>query len=186
MFIAFSQAVFACSCGPLPFDTAVESSDEIFIGRIIEMDFDRDLFPSRVSEHFPLTREVYWVATFEVSKKWKGSRKSKIRVRQTGNSCEFEFQFGAEYLVFAESDGSIGWNGTKNYTTWLCARTISTVYFTEWGKEDWTWDDRDRLDEQFPNPVQTASFFNNWPIWLLLFFASICFGSFYFRKRSAQ
>ena len=169
----------------MPFEQAVANSDEIFVGRIIEMDYDRDLFPSRFTEHSPLMREEYQVATFEISKKWKGSKKTKIRVRQTSNSCAFEFEFGSEYIVFAASDGSIGWNGTTNYTTWLCSRTIDTWYLTEYGKEEWTWDDRDRLDEQFPNPVQTASFFNNWPIWLLLFIATIGFGSFYIRKRSA-
>ncbi len=185
LFSAFSQVALACSCGTVPFDEAVESSDEIFIGRIIEMEYHRDLLPSKTHESLPMFRKQYWVVTLEVSKKWKGSKKNKIRVRQTSNSCEFEFEFGKEYIVFAEFDGSLGWNGTRNYTTWLCSRTIDMWYLTEYGKEDWTWDDRDRLDEQFPNPVQTASFFNNWPIWLLLFFTTIGFGAFYIRKRNA-
>ncbi len=185
LFSAFSQTAIACSCGTVPFEEAIANSDEIFIGRIIKLEYDRDLLPSKTHESLPMFRQQYWVATLGVSKKWKGSKSSTIRVRQTSNSCEFEFQFGKEYIVFAESDGSIGWNGTKNYTTWLCSRTIDTFYLSEYWKEDWTWDDRDRLDEKFPNPVQTASFFNNWPVWLLLIILSLSYCIFYIRKRSA-
>lgn len=186
---AFSQAVFACSCGAIPFKEAVDRSSEIFIGTVVKIELERDLLPSQTHESLPFGRRFYWVATLEVSKKWKGSRKSKIRVKQSFNSCEFPFSFYGEYLVFAES-GDLSWNGTRNYWTWLCSRTIDTYYLTDWAKsrdlnEGWDFDDREKLDNQFPDPVQTSSFFNNWPVWLFLFIASIGFGALYFRKRNA-
>jgi len=180
----FFQTVFACSCGTIPFTEAVDRSSEIFIGKVVKIELERDLLPSQTHESLPFDRRFYWVTTLEVSKKWKGSKKSKIRVKQSFNSCEFPFTFGGEYLVFA-NDFDLRWNGTRNHNTWLCSRTMDTVYYNEWAKEDWTFDDRERLDEKFPNPVQTASFFNNWPVWVLLFIASIGFSTLYFRKRNA-
>ncbi len=181
--------VYACSCSEIPYEEAVERSSEIFIGKVVKIEFERDLFPSKPLESLPIFRQQYWVVTLEVSKKWKGSKKNKISVKQTFNSCEFSFTFGGEYLVFAET-ADLRWNGTRNHWTWLCSRTINTYYFNEWvnqfdSTEDWDFDDRELLDNQFPEPIRTASFFNNWAIWLFVFIASIGLFFQYMRKRNA-
>jgi len=181
--------VYACSCSAIPYEEAVERSSEIFIGKVVKIEFERDLFPSKTHESLSMFRQQYWVVTLEVSKKWKGSKKSKIHVKQTFNSCEFPFTFGGEYLVFAESS-DLRLIGTRNHWTWLCSRTINTYYFNEWvnqydSTEGWDFDDRELLDNQFPVPIQTASFFNNWAIWLFLFIASISLFFQYMRKKNA-
>lgn len=166
---ASNTALRACSCGTLPFEEAVERSSEIFLGTVIKIELEKELFPSRASESLPMMRKQFWVVTLEVSKKWKGSKKNKILVKQTFNSCEFPFTFGEEYLVFAETS-DLRWSGSRNHWTWLCSRTMNTIYYNEWVKEDWTFDDRERLDQEFPNPIKTASIVNNWPVWLVLIF----------------
>ncbi len=181
--------VYACSCSAIPYEEAVERASEIFIGKVIKIELERDLFPSNEPSFLPAERRQYWVVTLEVSKKWKGSKKSKIRVKQSFNSCEFPFTFYGEYLVFAES-GDLSWKGTRNHFTWLCSRTINTYYLSDWAKEwDKTegldFDDRELLDNQFPDPIRTASFFNNWAIWLFAFIASIGIFFQYMRKRNA-
>ncbi len=185
LFLVWVKPVFACSCGTIPFNEALESSTEIFIGTVVKIELVRDLFPSKPAEHVPFMRQYYWIAEFEVSKKWKGNKKSKIIIAQTFNSCEFRFNFDNEYLVFATESGSFSWNGTRNHTTWLCSRTMNTRYFQEWAHEDWVWDDRDSLDIKFPEPVQTAAFFNNWPIWSLLFGLSLISFINFIRRRNA-
>ncbi len=175
-FGVLSTKAYACSCGTLPFEEAVDWADEIFIGRVVKIELSQELFTNEPWE--------YWTVHLEISKKWKGTKKSKIRAVQSFNSCEFPFEFYGEYLVFASVDGSLGWNGTRNYTTWLCSRTMDTLYFADWAKEDWVWDDRERLDNTFPDPVQISSFYNNWTIWLFLFFGIIGFVVQYIRKRN--
>ncbi|CAN5119450.1 hypothetical protein BH23BAC3_BH23BAC3_33080 [soil metagenome] len=176
-FGVLSSTTYACSCGTRPFEEAVELADEIFIGRVVKIESNQELFSA---EHWE-----YWTVHLEISKKWKGTKKSKIRVVQSFNSCEFPFEFFGEYLVFATEDESFGWNGTKNYTTWLCSRSMDTIYFADWAKEDWVWDDRKRLDDIFPNPVKVSLFYNNWTIWLFLFVGLISLVVLYIRKRNA-
>ncbi|XWN37873.1 MAG: hypothetical protein ROO71_02875 [Balneola sp.] len=180
----------ACSCGTLPFEEAVERSAEIFIGTVVKIELERDLFPSQVSESLPMMRKQFWVVTLEVSKKWKGSKKSKILVKQTFNSCEFPFEFGGEYLVYAER-GDLRWNASRNHWNWLCSRTINTYYFNEWVKENssiegWDFDDRERLDQEFPNSINTSSFFNNWPAWIVVIFGCSILLFHYLRKKKTN
>ncbi|GAB5566159.1 MAG: hypothetical protein Wins2KO_32220 [Winogradskyella sp.] len=189
LFAVLGSKVHACSCSAIPYEEAVENASEIFIGKVIKIELEKDLFPSGGDDFFPAIRRQFWVVTLEVSKKWKGSKKSRIQVKQTFNSCEYPFTFGGEYLVFAETS-DLRWNGSRNHWTWLCSRTINTYYFNEWVNEydstdGWDFDDRELLDNQFPDGVRTASFFNNWFIWLTFFIASISLFLQYMRKRNA-
>jgi hypothetical protein len=176
-FISFTtvELVFACSCGTVPFNEAVESADEIFIGRVLKLEQKQRLFSFEPRD--------YWVAHFEVSEKWKGTRKSKVKVAQTYNSCSFNFYFDTEYLVYAMKTNFFNWNGTRKYTTWLCSRTIETIYYYDWAKEDWTWDDREKLNNEFPSQVQVSSIYNNLPLWIAMLFVLTGFALFKFWNR---
>lgn len=183
LFAVLGSKVFACSCAAIPYGEAVERASEIFLGKVVKIEFERDLLPSKDHDFLQAERRQFWVVTLEVSKK------TKIRVKQTFNSCEFPFTFGGEYLVFAESS-DLRWNGTRDHWTWLCSRTINTYYFNDWvndweSDDGWNFDDREKLDKQFPDLVQTASFFNNWSVWLFLIIASIGLFFQYMRKRNA-
>jgi len=173
------EPVYACSCVERPFEEAVESADEIFIGRVVKIEEKKEFFSSDFRE--------YWVSHFDVSKKWKGNKRTKIRVIQSYNSCEFSFEFGREYLVYAMETNQIGWNGTREHTTWLCSRTIDTMYYSDLINEDWIWDDRELLNTEFPAPVQISSIYNNWPIWVTILFLIIGISSWKLlnRKRNA-
>lgn len=168
LILIYSPPIYACSCIELPFEESVDRADEIFIGRVIKIEEKKELLSTEFGE--------YWVAHFEVSKKWKGNKKTNIRVIQTYNSCAFFFEFGKEYLVYATSTNRFAWDGTRNFSTWLCSRTIYTRYFYDLAKADkegWTWDDREALNNEFPDQVKISSFYNNLPIWLAMLFVVI-------------
>ncbi|CAL2089540.1 hypothetical protein [Tenacibaculum sp. 190524A05c] len=144
-------STFACSCEQIPFYEAVNRADEIFVGRLIEV---KELF----NESFPETPNqkytTHWSATFEVEKKWKGSKKRYITIYQDGNSCEFNFtNINQKYLVYAENKSILGVYTTP--TTWLCSRTI--------GRNDPSVDsnynsDQIKLDAQFSETINLYSF----------------------------
>lgn len=174
----------ACTCHHPPLSEAVEGADEIFIGRAVKIEKKRYIFPIKISEIFPVYIYHYWTVTFEVSKKWKGGRNSKVLVAQIFSSCELDIEFMHEYLIFANQSGYRNWDGRKKYTTWLCSRSINTKYFTEWEYQDWVWDDREELDEMFLDGVKVSSLYNIAPIWFLLTLFGIGFVVYCFRKRN--
>ncbi|AUC16440.1 hypothetical protein BTO06_15345 [Tenacibaculum sp. SZ-18] len=142
---------FACSCEPIPFNQAVEWADEIFVGRLIEV---KELFNESYPEAPNQKHTTHWSATFEIEKKWKGSRKKYITIYQDGNSCGFNFtNINQNYLVYAENKSILGVYTTP--TTWLCSRTINEYNSSE--KSNYK-PDQEKLDAKFPETINLYNF----------------------------
>ena len=150
-FLFFSVSYsFACNCEPISFDKAVNWADEIFVGRLVEI---KELFNDPYYETPNENHMTHWSATFEVVKKWKGSKKKYITIYQDGNSCGFNFTgINQKYLVYAENNSILGVYTTP--TTWLCSRTIDEYNSSE--KSNYK-TDQEKLDEIFPETVKLYS-----------------------------
>lgn len=143
--------LFACSCEQISFEKAVESADEIFVGRLIEI---KELFNEPYYEVPNEKRTTHWSVKFEITKKWKGSSKKYITIYQDGNSCRFEFRsINQKYLVYAKNESILGIYTTP--TTWLCSRTIAQYNSNE--KSNYT-SDQIKLDKKFPKTITLYSF----------------------------
>ena len=96
---------YAMSCEPLPHETQVEGAEVIFQGTIIER---KGIAPdgphvcAAYSEKKPRCGEK--VATFQVTKTWRGELARKVKVHSE-DAClclGSYFEKGKEYIVFAK------------------------------------------------------------------------------------
>jgi hypothetical protein len=125
MLAASAVAALGCGCGDSPTTTladklkwALEKADAVFIGKAARFDFIRgvpnEFMQSRLAEIPGLTWETKTVV-FEVDRSWKGIDQSDVSIvtETTRNSdgtgsttsCEYPFEEGKTYLVFARKDG---------------------------------------------------------------------------------
>ena len=93
LFAAAPRRAFACSCvsqgDPLRAST---DADAIFVGKV------EALSPSSV-----LFRGG---ANFNVTMAWKGIETSRLTLTYTGSMCDYRFEVGREYLVYAYNDNA--------------------------------------------------------------------------------
>ena len=167
LFINFKS--FSCSCNAISFDKAVNSADEIFVGRLIEV---KEIY-SETFEQIPDKKYTgAFYAEFEIEKKWKGSSNKYIRIYQESSSCQFTFtNIGSSYLVYAKNE-DMYWFMTKTPTTHLCSRTISINKLESFFDNKKMTDDRSKLNKTFPNLVKINSLYFNWTSilkWLFVF-----------------
>lgn len=142
----FIQATLACSCDTISLTKAIQISEEIFYGRVVKIEeIDQD--PATIIDGDTYTSTNTWCTTFEIVKKWKGNSSKFIKVFQEGNSCDYFFDFGGSYIVYAQSNRIFDFKGEKSDTlwTWQCARN------NDFGDG---WDDTERLDALFPKKIK--------------------------------
>lgn len=128
-----SQPAHACSCmAPPPPQEALEQSDEVFTGEVVEI--------SEISGQSLSVR-------FSVSEVWKGVEQREIEVATPNNSaaCGFSFEEGGEYLVYTNEN--MGGRGTDT-STGLCSRTADLAN---------AGDDLDALGKGTPGSELTAA-----------------------------
>jgi hypothetical protein len=75
------------------------SSDAVFVGRVVGIAIEKVPLEDTTAERM--------TATFEVERRWKGPKRSRLAVWTCGDqvslcSCGVEFKLGERYLVFAE------------------------------------------------------------------------------------
>ena len=157
---------YCCSCDYQSFEDAIKHSDEIFLGRIIEMKEVKTVYDEE--DGYPYTR--MWSAKFEVEKKWKGSNDKYVTVYQPNTSCDFLFEFPSHpYLVYARNGELFLWDSTESFTgldTWLCSRTAGAEIYYGW-INDSLGDDRPLLDKAFPNHIDLRSNYYDWIIGII-------------------
>lgn len=150
---------FGCSCELISFESATEWADEIFIGRIVET---KEIL--RYTEANEAINTRVWVARFEVEKKWKGSSNKIVEVFQGSTSCDFNFEFpGPSYIVYSKEEDVLSWDSTQTFigqNTWLCARNADE--YTYKGARENSFDDRELLDQKYPNTIKISSKFKHW------------------------
>jgi hypothetical protein len=155
----------ACSCDTTSLENALEFSDEIFTGKVVKVEeYKNGQFVKIDNEEkasYPLR---YY---FEVERKWKGNQDSILIVGGDNWSCDFWFDIGKRYLVYATRDTSeeepidttaetividiprIN-DGKDILSTWLCSRTthepIGVLEKNNWYKKDLR-----RLNKKFLN-----------------------------------
>jgi hypothetical protein len=130
---------------------AMKSADEIFIGKLVSLE---------LLHKFKNKERNFLNAEFEVLKKWKGSKESKMNLIIGGNSCGY-YLFESEniYLVFAH-DEFTGWrnvdieaiNDPKMLTLVSCSRTSVINSFTK----NTVNADIFILDEKFPQTIKLS------------------------------
>lgn len=97
------STVHACSCD-IP-DTATEAKDRataVFVGTVTNVEEQKSGFD----------------ITFTARKTWKGPSSTEIHVFSPYGSCQYNFDEGTEYLVYASS-----WKNSKVLTVYDCGRT---------------------------------------------------------------
>ena len=180
--ITCNLKVSGCSCNQTPYLQAIENADEIFIGEIIKA--ERYYKIRSVTSLFEEDLEWGWKYYFEIKKKWKGSRNSRVILYRPGTSCDINFQPEIQYLVYARSIKnkkmasdyfSLPNLKRKNLYAHLCSRTTSERF---WDKEYQK--DIKRLSTSFPNEIQLkrASFH-----WWILGVIAICLINFLWTKK---
>lgn len=176
---------FACSCDTISFKEATEWADEIFFGRLIEI---REVEAFQDADDRSHTR--IWVALFEVEKKWKGNNDKYVEVFQSNTSCDFAFDFPSQaYIVFAKYGEIIEWDSTKSYKglgTWLCARNADASTYNLW--TEYGFDDRDKLDQKYPDQIELTGFNIDWDyvlVGLIIFLIGLVAGR-VIKKRNAN
>ncbi len=85
----------ACTCVTKEFEAAIESADEIFLGKVIK---------SEILENSNSRDIIITKVTFRVVEKWKGKNQEQIELLIGGNSCDnfFDNQ-NSVYLVYANN-----------------------------------------------------------------------------------
>jgi len=178
---AFTSKVIACDCANIPFLEAIEVMDEIFIGTVVDIQRSSEY----VEEHdYTIGFTLY---TFEVSKKWKGSKSNRVTTIEYDTSCSIGHELGEESLIYGELNENKSNDSNQYYWADLCSRTINIKYLSDPVYKDWIWDDRDSLDIKFPQPVQTVSNINNWVFIIILVICVVFVGLLvhFLRKRNA-
>ena len=103
-----APSAWACTCiAPPPPQEALEASDAVFLGRVVQVRRDASDI-----------NEGHLFATIEVERTWKGGIGQRVTVQTAPNSamCGFYFQEGERYIVYAaEQEGAL--------TTNICTRS---------------------------------------------------------------
>jgi len=101
VWILFTSPSSACKCKGLSVTDALQHSDSVFLGRVVETKLD--------------VGQRDYSATFEVFKSWKGvsSPRTQVSTEVAGEACGSEFLCGKTYLVYVKA-------GRTN----ACLRTI--------------------------------------------------------------
>ena len=116
----FGAAAFGCVCADVGgVAEQYKSADAVFIGRIIVLEIETVKVEAEEIHHM--------AATFTVDRRWKGPRKTKVRVSTCGTqteicTCAVNFQLGGSYVVFAKG---------KPLKTSSCSPTDSVESATE-------------------------------------------------------
>ena len=164
-FVTLCSYCSACTCLTKEFEAAIESADEIFLGKVIKAEVlenlnSKDLYITKV--------------TFNVIEKWKGINKVQIELLIGGSSCDYYFNnVNNDYLVFANSDFS-GWrfkdiDSIRRFgqmTPEACSRTSEVnISNSEEIKGEIL-----LLDRHFPNRIKlkNKTGFPAYTIWALL------------------
>lgn len=171
LFFYPSGIFVACTCVTMDINEAMTSADEIFIGKLVSLEL-LDNFENR--ERSLLNVE------FEVLKKWKGSKESKMNLVIGGDSCGY-YLFKSEniYIVFAHNEFT-GWrnvdieaiNDPQMLTLVSCSRTSVINSFTKNNVNT----DIFILDEKFPKTIKLSyNIFKKYNLinWLPLIFTLI-------------
>lgn len=108
-----SPAAMACDCATLPTPAEeLEGSSVVFEGRAARVEET----PVNLSEELPPFHDQY--TTFHARRFWKGEPRQIVEmVGMVENTCNYYFQAGIDYLVFATPSGS------DNFTTNICTLT---------------------------------------------------------------
>lgn len=85
----------ACTCVTKEFEAAIESADEIFLGKVIK---------SEILEYSNSRDLILTKITFRIVEKWKGTNQEQIELLIGGNSCDSYFNNqNRDYLVYANN-----------------------------------------------------------------------------------
>src|ERR1700752_2985450 len=93
---------YSCDCEEPPFnpESDVGHAGAVFLGTVTAITSR----PVNSQEESLLTDAV----TFEASEAWKAIASKEVIVRGIGSDCDFPFEVGNEYLVFAQRNDSTG------------------------------------------------------------------------------
>lgn len=147
-----SLDIMACSCNPISFKKAIQTSDEILTGELI-----------KAEKHKKENGTTWvWRYQFEVKEKWKGSKSKKIIVEQEGSSCDFVFDiYKPSYLIYGtEESKSLKLGERLKFwktpipviTTWLCSRTIDE--YSSIAEHNWYDADKKKLNELYVSKIE--------------------------------
>ena len=198
-FILLSLSVkgLSCSCLQIPIDSAFAYTPLIFEGKVV----------SQYEDAFFYDRAEYSLITnLEVVKDYRGTRYKKIITIVGGLGCNFFFQEGETYIVFAyQRESGI-------YTTSICSYTRLKSEFDpknmraieKWSKRfndefdltysGWAYDKAKKFKESEPERVLRLAYSSEKKkvqIYKYAFIASgiwsiVCTGLLVFRKRFAK
>ena len=126
--LALARPAVACDCVQLkpPSGGVRAEAPIIFEGQVVEI-LDRSLHITRTTpsdstgETRPLGREV----VFQVSSAWAGVTSRRITVFMDQGDCNFPFEAGHHYVVFARRDAK------GRPTTGICSRTSQSDHAQE-------------------------------------------------------
>jgi hypothetical protein len=107
-----SSIVFACKCRQPPAPkVALEASSAVFSGKVTNIETDNQ----------GIVR-----ITFEISRTWKGTKESSVKVSTatTSAACGYKFKKGESYLVYCYRSDSRGKKPGILHTN-ICTRTRS-------------------------------------------------------------
>ena len=104
---------YSCTCGEMPsIKDNWEGANEVFIGKIIKVD----------SLHYGNNGAKIFSYTVKILKSFKeefyNTRELRTIIGQDGGSCDFIFNLGEEYLIYAKSE-------SQTLACSLCSRTRS-------------------------------------------------------------
>src|SRR5215510_6048504 len=121
----FPQAL-ACTCIPRsnPPKKELEQASFVFSGKVVNADASYWL---GINREFPFFHIIVWETymVFSVKEVWKGEVTTEIRIKSDISSCNFNFEEGREYLVYA------GGNDLGSISTNYCTRTARLIDASE-------------------------------------------------------
>lgn len=90
----FPSSTKACDCAvPKTATEALERASAVFTGKVLQI------------KQKNMNKEQYDVVTLEVERVWKGIDQTQIVVYTQWSSCQFKFEKGEEYLLYAYRSG---------------------------------------------------------------------------------
>lgn len=134
---------YSCSCASKPpVKTNWERANEVFIGRIIKVD----------STHFGNNGAMIYSYTVRIVKSFKEefqeTRDLRTIISQDSASCNYIFNVGKEYLIYAKSD-------SNTLASSICSRT-NLIEFVEEGE----FLELEKLDKEYVSDTSAIRIIN--------------------------
>ncbi|MEO1518861.1 MAG: hypothetical protein AAFV95_27850 [Bacteroidota bacterium] len=162
-----SQPGMACFCDPETIETANYTIyEELFVGKLLKIE-RMEVTDAQEGETY---QRLGTIATFEVTKKWKGSADKIVKIYQEQNSCAIDFSItNSRWIIAAYRKSFVNEAFRKAHPAKHLQTDNCSLHREELSYKDFEEDIR-KIDQRFPHEIvlHNTSWGWGWAVLLLL------------------